>query len=83
MAAKCFSDGTFFVHGCSLCQIKFHFTFRFVFFRFLLLFEIICITFGCSFDKLISLVKKGFPCTLRNMLLIGLSSLEKNPVEIE
>ena len=50
-------------HTKFICQIKFHFPFCvfqfFLFFTlFLLLFEIICITFGCSFDKLISLVKK-------------------------
>ena len=38
MAAKCFIDGTFFVLVCSLCHIKFHFTFRFVFFIFHIIF---------------------------------------------
>ena len=64
MAAKCFIDRTFFAPVCSLCQIKFHFTFCFVFLNFLyftlfwLLFAIIFITFGCGFDKLIRLVEK-------------------------
>ena len=57
MAAKCLIDGTFFAPVCSLC-LKLNFILlsilcflillRFV--LFLLLFEIICITFGCGFD---------------------------------
>ena len=48
------------------------------FILFLLLFENIFITFGCGFDKFISLVEKiEFRCTLGNILLIGVSSLEK------
>ena len=50
------------------------FLFEFFMFQlFLLLFEIIFITFGCGFDKFISLVEKiGLSCTLGNILLIGL-----------
>ena len=48
------------------------------FILFLLLFEIIFITFRCNFDKFISLVQNiGSPCTLGNILLIGVSSLKK------
>ena len=84
MAAKFVIDGTFFVPVCSLClklnfiSLSMCFSIFLCFTLFLLLFEIIFITFGCGFDKLISLVEKmGFPSTLGNILLIGVSCLEK------
>ena len=70
---------------CSLC-LKLNIISLFIlcfsnivcFILFLLLFEIIFKTFGCGFDKFISLVEKiGFPCTLGNILSISVSSLEK------
>ena len=65
MAAKCFIDGTFFAPVSSLC-LKLNFiSFSILCFSnlcfsniILLLFENIFITFGCGFDKLISLVEK-------------------------
>ena len=65
MAAKCFLDSTFFAPVCSLC-LKLNlislsilcFSNFLCFTLFFVLFEIIFITFGCGFDKLIRLVEK-------------------------
>ena len=85
MAAKFSINGYFFGPVCSLC-LKINFislsilcfsNFLYLI-LFLLLFKIIFITFGCGFDKLISLVEKiRFPGTLRIIPLISVSSLEK------